>query len=181
VVGAPSTPSPTAFCGDTEGRSGSPAASPSSISIASLYQEYKAKRGLVDVDDMLLHLIRLLRDSERARLQVRERYRHVMVDEYQDTNVLQAEITRLLAQRGGNVMVVGDDAQSIYAFRGARFTNLHDFRKAFKGTKVITLEQNYRSTRAAGEGDRTLRAADEGAVRRLAPARPRPDTAHPPL
>jgi DNA helicase II / ATP-dependent DNA helicase PcrA len=114
--------------------------------IASRYGTYKAERALVDFDDLLLYLIRLLHESERARHELRERYTHVMVDEYQDTNVLQAEITRLLAAGGGNVLVVGDDAQSIYAFRGARFTNLHDFKRVFQGTKLITLEQNYRST-----------------------------------
>jgi DNA helicase-2/ATP-dependent DNA helicase PcrA len=136
--------------------------------IASLYAQYKSDRGLVDFDDLLVHLIRLLRDSPRTRQALHERYTHVMVDEYQDTNVLQAEITRLLAREGGNVMVVGDDAQSIYGFRGARFTNLHDFRKTFPGTRLITLEQNYRSTQPILDvGNALLRQMSQSFRKRL--------------
>ena len=106
----------------------------------------KKERNLVDFDDLLVLLIRLLEESVEARARVNHRYRYVMVDEYQDTNVLQARITHLLAGKSHNVMVVGDDAQSIYAFRGANHKNLFDFKDSFPDAKVVTLEQNYRST-----------------------------------
>ena len=114
--------------------------------IGQRYRTYKDQRQLVDFDDLLCLLIRLLRDSTEVRRHVHERYRYVMVDEYQDTNALQAEITRLLAGAQRNLMVVGDDAQSIYAFRGACFRNLFDFHREFKDARLVTLEQNYRST-----------------------------------
>ncbi|GMR24282.1 MAG: ATP-dependent helicase [Acidobacteriota bacterium] len=113
---------------------------------ASRYERYKRERNLVDFDNLLVLLIRLLEESVEARARVNHRYRYVMVDEYQDTNVLQARITHLLAGESRNVMVVGDDAQSIYAFRGANHKNLFDFKKSFPDAKVVTLEENYRST-----------------------------------
>lgn len=114
--------------------------------IAARYRAYKAERGLVDFDDLLVLLIRLLRESAEARSHIHERFRYVMIDEYQDTNLLQAEITRRLAGAQRNLMVVGDDAQSIYAFRGACFRNLFDFHREFKDARVVKLEENYRST-----------------------------------
>jgi DNA helicase-2/ATP-dependent DNA helicase PcrA len=114
--------------------------------IAERYQGYKTERGLVDFDDLLILLIRLLGESEAARRHIHDRFRYVMVDEYQDTNALQAEITRRLAGAQRNLMVVGDDAQSIYAFRGACFHNLFDFRCEYQDAHLVTLEENYRST-----------------------------------
>jgi len=110
------------------------------------FEEYKAQHNLMDYDDLLLYLRKLLRDVENVRLTLCDRYKYIMVDEYQDTNLLQAEIVRLLASRHGNVMVVGDDAQSIYSFRGATVRNILDFPELFKGCKIIKLEENYRST-----------------------------------
>lgn len=110
------------------------------------YGEYKAKHALMDYDDMLVHLRNLLRDQPSVRNALGDRYRYVMVDEYQDTNRIQAEIIRLLVERHGNVMVVGDDAQSIYSFRGATIRNILDFPEEFPGCTIITLEENYRST-----------------------------------
>jgi len=110
------------------------------------YRAYKAERQVVDYDDLLVKLHDLLRDHDRLRTQLSQRYRYIMVDEYQDTNALQAAIVRLLATAHGNVMAVGDDAQSIYAFRGADFRNIMDFPTLFPGTRVIALEENYRST-----------------------------------
>jgi DNA helicase-2/ATP-dependent DNA helicase PcrA len=110
------------------------------------YTTYKATRQLLDYDDLLVKLHQLLAEHEAARRQLSQRYRFVMVDEYQDTNALQAAIVRLLATEHDNVMAVGDDAQSIYAFRGANFRNIMDFPQLFPGTRIIPLEHNYRST-----------------------------------
>jgi DNA helicase-2/ATP-dependent DNA helicase PcrA len=116
------------------------------VALEEAYRAYKAERQVVDYDDLLVKLHELLRDHESARTQLSERYRYVMVDEYQDTNPLQAAIVRLLAAAHDNVMAVGDDAQSIYAFRGADFRNIMDFPSLFPGARIITLEENYRST-----------------------------------
>jgi DNA helicase-2/ATP-dependent DNA helicase PcrA len=116
------------------------------LDLAAAYREYKRERSLLDYDDLLVELQRLLAEHPGVRSQLSQRYRYVMVDEYQDTNQIQASIVRLLAGEHDNVMAVGDDAQSIYAFRGADFRNIMDFPKLFPGTRVITLEENYRST-----------------------------------
>jgi DNA helicase-2/ATP-dependent DNA helicase PcrA len=110
------------------------------------YHKYKTLRGLLDYDDLLVYLRNLLSNYEDARLALARKYKYIMVDEYQDTNKLQAHIVCLLASEHKNVMVVGDDAQSIYSFRGANFRNIMDFPRIFKGAKIITLEENYRST-----------------------------------
>ncbi len=118
--------------------------------LSAAYAAYRREQGLLDYDDLLFEMEALLREDGRAAALLRERFRHIMVDEYQDTNLVQARIARLLAapgeERGGSVMAVGDDAQSIYAFRGANVRNILDFPKLFPGTKVIKLEENYRST-----------------------------------
>lgn len=110
------------------------------------YIKYKREKSLMDYDDLLVFLKKLLHDHKEVRERLSEQYKYIMVDEYQDTNKLQADIVRLLASGHGNVMVVGDDSQSIYSFRGANFKNIIDFPKVFKGAKVIMLEENYRST-----------------------------------
>lgn len=110
------------------------------------YAGFKKRNGLFDYDDLLFGLEALLRDNESVRDYVRSRFRHVMVDEYQDTNLVQARIVKLLAGDGGNIMAVGDDAQSIYAFRGANVYNILSFQEMFPGAKLVRLEQNYRST-----------------------------------
>lgn len=112
------------------------------------YEEYKRERALLDYDDLLIHLRDRLVENEEFRTRLRELYRYVMVDEYQDTNHLQADIVAALGGPSGNVMAVGDDAQSIYGFRGADFRNIMEFPQRFPGARVITLEQNYRSTQA---------------------------------
>jgi DNA helicase II / ATP-dependent DNA helicase PcrA len=114
-------------------------------SIARDYASYKAEHKMVDFDDLLLLLISALERSEDARTAVRRRFTHIMVDEYQDTNLLQDRIVQLIAGDRANVMVVGDDAQSIYAFRGARVSNLFEFADRFENTRKIVLEENYRS------------------------------------
>ncbi|MDD5108336.1 MAG: ATP-dependent helicase [Candidatus Omnitrophica bacterium] len=110
------------------------------------YTKYKRQKSLLDYDDLLVFLKNLLSNHEGARVSISSKYKYIMVDEYQDTNKLQAHIACLLAADHTNIMVVGDDAQSIYSFRGANFKNIIDFPKIFKGTKIITLEENYRST-----------------------------------
>ena len=111
------------------------------------YTHYRREHGLLDYDDLLFELESLLREREAAAKHLRGRYEHLLVDEYQDTNLVQARLVRLLTGEGGNVMAVGDDAQSIYAFRGANVRNMLDFPALFPGTRVITLEENYRSVK----------------------------------
>ncbi len=110
------------------------------------YVDYKSNKTLVDYDDLLTRLKDLLANHEDVRRRLSDTYRYIMVDEYQDTNHLQSRIVRLLAASHDNVAVVGDDAQSIYSFRGADFRNIMDFPTIFPGTRIIKLEENYRST-----------------------------------
>ncbi len=110
------------------------------------YEKHKRKHFLMDYDDLLVHMRALLVDNKDVRERLSETYRYIMVDEYQDTNKIQADIVTLLAAVHGNVMVVGDDSQCIYAFRGASFGNIMDFPEVFPGTRIIKLEENYRST-----------------------------------
>jgi len=109
------------------------------------YIKYKKDKSLLDYDDLLICLKNLLKTEQELRHTLAKTYEYIMVDEYQDTNKLQADILRLLLCEHNNIMVVGDDAQSIYSFRGANFKNIIDFPRIFKKTKVITLEENYRS------------------------------------
>jgi len=113
--------------------------------LAAAYESYKRERGLLDYDDLLIRLAELLRQHSEIRSRLSDYHRYIMVDEYQDTNLVQAELVRLLAATHDNVMAVGDDAQSIYSFRGANFRNIMDFPKLFPGTRIIKLEENYRS------------------------------------
>ena len=113
--------------------------------IASAYAEYKKNHALLDYDDLLFELERLLREHPDILDFLQTTHKYIMVDEYQDTNRVQARLVKLLAGSRGNVMAVGDDAQSIYGFRGANVRNILDFREQFPGTRVIKLEQNYRS------------------------------------
>jgi DNA helicase-2/ATP-dependent DNA helicase PcrA len=109
------------------------------------YVRRKTDRNLLDYDDLLLSWALLLEQAPPIAQQMRALYDHVLVDEYQDTNPLQSRILRGLCTNG-RLTVVGDDAQSIYAFRGATIRNILDFPGQFPGTRIITLEQNYRST-----------------------------------
>lgn len=109
------------------------------------YEQYKKSHHLMDYDDLLSRSIDLLETSENIRSQVCARWSHILVDEYQDTNRLQARMVRLLADGHDNVMAVGDDSQSIYSFRGADFKNIMRFPDLFPGTRIIKLEENYRS------------------------------------
>ncbi|MBQ9246283.1 ATP-dependent helicase [bacterium] len=110
------------------------------------YNNYKRKNSILDYDDLLLYLRTLLEAKPEIRKKLSNQYKYIMVDEYQDTNTIQAQIISLLASEHNNVMAVGDDSQSIYSFRGANFKNILDFPDVFPNTKIIKLEQNYRSS-----------------------------------
>ena len=119
--------------------------------IAQLYAEYEKRlheANALDFDDIILKTVELLETFEDVRTQYQQKFHYVMIDEYQDTNQLQYQLTSLLAGGYENICVVGDDDQSIYKFRGATIENILSFEKQFKGTRVIRLEQNYRSTQA---------------------------------
>lgn len=110
------------------------------------YQEQLKKNNALDFDDLLVKTVELFRDCPEALDYYQERFRYIMVDEYQDTNTVQFQFVSRLAARYRNLCVVGDDDQSIYKFRGANIGNILDFEKVFPDAKVIKLEQNYRST-----------------------------------
>ena len=110
------------------------------------YLERKRRGGLMDFDDLLVLWLELLKKDQGVRERYQERFRYVLVDEYQDTNRLQSDLIDLLGERHGNVMVVGDDSQSIYSWRGADFTNIIEFPRRYQGAKTYKIETNYRST-----------------------------------
>ena len=114
--------------------------------VDSIYQDRKRERNVMDYDDLLLNVKRLLIEKPTIAELYAEQFQHILVDEYQDTNMLQAEIIDLLAVKHRNVMVVGDDAQSIFAWRGAEFTNIYEFPKRYPEAQLFKLETNYRST-----------------------------------
>jgi len=110
------------------------------------YADYKKSNQLMDYDDLILYLQKLLAENEGLRRNLSQQYRYIMVDEYQDTNTIQADIVKWLAHEHRKIMVVGDDSQSIYSFRGANYKNMFEFPLEFPETKIIKLEENYRST-----------------------------------
>ncbi|MFW6323649.1 MAG: ATP-dependent helicase [Desulfovibrionales bacterium] len=116
------------------------------VKISEGYGSLKLQLGLMDYDDLLFYLERLLLEQPDLAEYVQQVYRYVMVDEYQDTNLVQGRLVKSLGGIHGNVLVVGDDAQSIYAFRGARIQNILNFPHQFPGAKIIKLEENYRSS-----------------------------------
>lgn len=116
------------------------------IEVHKAYVAYKRENSVLDYDDLLLYIKLLLENNDGLRKILSNEYKYIMVDEYQDTNTLQADVIRLLASEHNNIMAVGDDAQSIYSFRGANYRNILDFPRLFENTKIIKLEQNYRST-----------------------------------
>ncbi len=117
--------------------------------IAAVYKEYQAilkRSNALDFDDLIVKTVELFRSCPDILYQYQERFKYIMVDEYQDTNTAQFELIRLLADRHHNLCVVGDDDQSIYKFRGANIRNILDYEKVYPEARVIKLEQNYRST-----------------------------------
>ncbi len=119
------------------------------IKTAEVYTEYQKRlwdAGALDFDDLILHTVRLLEQHEDVREYYQNKFRYVLIDEYQDTNALQYRLASLLAGKWENICVVGDDDQSIYRFRGATIENILSFESQYKGARVIRLEQNYRST-----------------------------------
>lgn len=118
--------------------------------IARVYEMYEARlmeSNLLDFDDIIMQTVNLLRCNDEIRTKLQNRFRYVMVDEFQDTNLAQLELTLLLSGGYNNIMVVGDDDQSIYKFRGATIENILSFDKKFDQVSVVRLEQNYRSTK----------------------------------
>lgn len=112
-----------------------------------VYEEYLVKNNLVDFDDLLLLTYKILKENKDLAIQTSNRYKYIMVDEYQDTNELQYKLLNILCCEHNNLCVVGDDDQSIYGWRGATIKNILTFSQTFKDTKTIKLEQNYRSTK----------------------------------
>jgi ATP-dependent DNA helicase UvrD/PcrA len=126
------------------------------IRIFAEYTSRKQERNLVDYDDLLIYWYLMLEQSPPLAEKIAGLYQHLLVDEYQDTNILQARILRGMCRTHNNITVVGDDAQSIYSFRGAHFRNILDFPKQFPGASIIALEQNYRSTQPILDVTNTL-------------------------
>ncbi len=124
---------------------------PNQEKIAAVFKNYEAekkKAGALDFDDLLLKTLELFLNNPEIRQKWQIRFKHILIDEYQDTNDVQYRLVRLLVSSDRNICVVGDDWQSIYSWRGADFTNILNFERDFPGAKVIKLEQNYRSTGA---------------------------------
>ncbi len=118
--------------------------------IAELYREYQTqlkKNNALDFDDLLVKTVELFENNPEILDYYQEKFRYIIVDEYQDTNTAQFKLVSQLAKKYGNICVVGDDDQSIYSFRGANIRNILNFEETFPGARVIKLEQNYRSTR----------------------------------
>ena len=119
--------------------------------VAEIYADYETAKkvaGALDFDDLLIETVRLFRDVPEIRDKWRTHFKHVLIDEYQDTNAAQYQIVKHLIGAEQNICVVGDDWQSIYSWRGADFTNILNFERDYPGAKVVKLEQNYRSTGA---------------------------------
>lgn len=113
--------------------------------IAKKYVARKQELGAMDFDDLLVNGLRLLKECDGVREMLQEHFLHVLVDEYQDTNTLQAEFTDILAAKHRNILAVGDDFQCIYTWRGARIENILDFPSRWSGCRIVKLEENYRS------------------------------------
>ena len=116
------------------------------IKVHNLYQTRKKKQNAMDFDDLLFYALQLLEKNERILRFYQDEFQYILVDEYQDTNAIQARLVRLLAKVHQNIMVVGDDFQSIYSWRGADYHNFLNFEHHYSGTRTFKLQINYRST-----------------------------------
>lgn len=135
------------------------------LPVARAYQAYQKRlkeNNAVDFDDIILLTVKLLQENEDVRTFYQQKFRYVLVDEYQDTNHLQYLLTSLLAGGHENICVVGDDDQSIYRFRGATIENILDFEKQYQGARLIRLEQNYRSTKSILDAANAVIANNRG-------------------
>lgn len=137
---------------------------PRFIEIYELYWKKARQAGVMDFDDILVNMNILLKDCPEALDEIASRFNWIMVDEYQDTNYAQYLIVRKLAQKHRNLCVVGDDSQSIYAFRGARIENIFGFKKDYPELKTFRLERNYRSTRVIVDSANALIAHNENRI-----------------
>ena len=115
------------------------------LAVCRAYGEKKRELGAMDFDDLLVNGLRLLTENDRVREFLQEHFLHVLVDEYQDTNTIQSQFTDILAAKHRNIMVVGDDFQCIYTWRGAQFENIMNFPSRWNGCRIVKLERNYRS------------------------------------
>ena len=148
------------------------------VDIYRAYEEACQRAGLVDFAELLLRAHELWLHNDALLEHYRERYRHLLIDEFQDTNTLQYAWIRVLAGNTGQVFVVGDDDQAIYGWRGARVENVQHFLRDFPGAKTIRLEQNYRSTGTILEGRERGDRAQSGSPRQAAVDRWRRRRAH---
>jgi len=140
--------------------------------LAKMYETRKRETNVMDFDDLLVLWLKLLQESDELRERYQHRFQFVLVDEYQDTNKIQGEIIDLLAEKHENVMVVGDDSQSIYSWRGANFKNILEFPKRFPKAQVYKIETNYRSTPEILKVANAAIAANQNQfAKELAPAR----------
>lgn len=137
---------------------------PRLVDVYALYQQKMKQAGVMDFDDILLNMNYLLRDNPEALQSISERFSYIMVDEYQDTNYAQYLIIKKLSRIHRNICVVGDDSQSIYAFRGARVENILNFKKDYPENRVFKLERNYRSTQTIVKAANSLISKNEGRI-----------------
>src|SRR5262249_18258122 len=118
--------------------------------LAQVYELYESRLKMtsaVDFDDLLVHIVAILKEHKDVRAELDRRFKYVSVDEYQDTNLAQYAIVRALSREHPNLCVTGDPDQSIYGWRGANLANILEFERDFPGCRVVTLERNYRSTK----------------------------------
>lgn len=148
------------------------------MKLGEAYKVYKREHALLDYDDLLFELEQLFIDKPDILEAQKMRFGQIMVDEYQDTNKVQARLVRMLAGEEGNIMAVGDDAQSIYAFRGATVHNILDFPRLFRNTRIIRLEENYRSVQPVLDvANSLLSHSSEGYRKHLFSRREKPSEA----